>query len=83
MKGKNPDALDNRLTEGQVLTILKSYLEKEGFIVETKVGNKHGPDIKARRGEEVWIIEANGKGSLPPMRNNYFLSVLGEILQRM
>lgn len=30
-----------------------------------------------------WIIEVKGEGSLQPMRVNYFLSILGEVLQRM
>jgi hypothetical protein len=30
-----------------------------------------------------WVIEAKGGGSLNPMRVNYFLAVLGELLQRM
>jgi hypothetical protein len=29
------------------------------------------------------VIEVKGSGSLNPMRVNYFLAVLGEILQRM
>jgi hypothetical protein len=42
-----------------------------------------GIDLHARRGEERWIIEVKGSGSLDPMRVNYFLGVLGETLQRM
>jgi hypothetical protein len=42
-----------------------------------------GIDLHATRGEERWIIEAKGAGSLNPMRVNYFLCVLGETLQRM
>lgn len=33
--------------------------------------------------DQRWIIEAKGCGSLNPMRVNYFLGILGELLQRM
>ena len=49
-------------------------------------GRRAGPrgtDIAACRGDERWIIEVKGRGSRPEMRVNYFLAVLGEILQRM
>lgn len=42
-----------------------------------------GTDIVAIRNGEQWIIEAKGSGSLNPMRVNYFLAILGELLQRM
>jgi hypothetical protein len=29
------------------------------------------------------VIECKGTGSSPPMQNNYFLGVVGELLQRM
>jgi hypothetical protein len=38
---------------------------------------------KPRKDDQRWIIEAKGCGSLNPMRVNYFLSILGELLQRM
>jgi hypothetical protein len=33
--------------------------------------------------EQHWIIEARGCGSRDPMRVAYFLSILGELFQRM
>jgi hypothetical protein len=30
-----------------------------------------------------WVIEVKGQGTLDAMRVNYFLAVLGELLQRM
>lgn len=39
--------------------------------------------IHAVRNEVDWIIEVKGLGSLPAMRVNYFISMLGETLQRM
>jgi len=43
------------------------------------VGGAHGIDIDAARGDERWIIEVKGCGSLNPMRVNYFLAALGEL----
>jgi len=42
-----------------------------------------GIDVVALRGSEKWIIECKGTGSIPPMQNNYFVGVVGELLQRM
>ena len=39
--------------------------------------------IRAFREGERWIIEVKGISSLPAMRVNYFLAILGETLQRM
>ena len=46
-------------------------------------GRTPGIDIEAYRKEERWIIEVKGIGSRPQMRVNYFISMLGETLQRM
>ena len=43
----------------------------------------HGIDIQAKRDLEKWIIEVKGSQPSNPLYINYFLSVLGEILQRM
>src|SRR5439155_16872040 len=40
-------------------------------------------DVDAFKEGHRWIIEAKGTGSRDQMRVNYFLAVLGEILQRM
>ena len=40
-------------------------------------------DIEATRGRERWIIEVKGRGSRSEMRVNYFIGMLGELLQRM
>ena len=55
----------------------------QGWLVKVAWAKAHGIDLHARRGDERWIIEAKGGGSLDPMRVNYFLGVLGETLQRM
>jgi len=55
----------------------------QGWQTRVAWGGTHGIDIEARRSSERWIIEVKGSGSLNPMRVNYFLSILGELLQRM
>lgn len=71
------------LSEDEVKSALKTKLEAEGWSVEVAWGRKRGIDIVALRGPERWIIECKGTGSLPPMQNNYFVGVVGELLQRM
>ncbi len=69
--------------EQYVTRVIKSVLGKMGYLVEEKPGHIHGSDICARKGEMTRIIEIKGEGSSRPMYNNFFLLVLGEILQRM
>jgi hypothetical protein len=71
------------LSEDEVKKLVLKHLESGGWTAETAWGKQHGIDIDARRGKERWIIEAKGCGSRAPMRVNYFLSALGELLQRM
>lgn len=75
---------DSHLQEDEVKHYLKIYLEENNWSIEKFADkNKHGVDIEAKRDGEKWLIEVKGCGSRQPMRNNYFISVLGEILQRM
>lgn len=78
-----PVVKDSVFSEDQLKTVLKVWLEAQGWEAEIAWGKSHGVDIHARRKEERWIIEAKGSGSLDPMRVNYFLNALGETLQRM
>jgi hypothetical protein len=71
------------LSEDQVKVVLKAALEKEGWKVDVRWGHVQGIDLDARRGAERLIIEAKGEGSRNPMRVNYFLGAMGELLQRM
>lgn len=75
--------LEKGLSEDEVKEKLKEHLEKEGWKTKVADGKKHGIDIEAIKGNQRWVIEVKGNGSLKPMRTNYFLAVLGEILQRM
>jgi len=71
------------ITEDDVKRALVKMLEPKGWAVEVAWGKQRGIDVVAIRGTERWIIECKGTGSLGPMQNNYFVGVLGELLQRM
>lgn len=73
----------NSLSEDATKQLLSAWLEKENWAVQIAWGKSRGIDVVATRGLERWIIEVKGCGSLQPMRLNYFLAVLGELLQRM
>ncbi|MBE3602285.1 MarR family transcriptional regulator [bacterium] len=75
--------LPESLSEDELKTLLGAYLIREGWKISTNMGSAHGIDILAERDSQRWVIEAKGSGSLQSMRVNYFLAVLGEILQRM
>jgi hypothetical protein len=71
------------LSEDDLKRLLEAWLHAQGWTTEIAWGRAQGADIVAQRGAETWIIEAKGSGSLPAMRANYFLGMLGETLQRM
>lgn len=71
------------LSEEEIKQVLKDYLEEEGWSCTIAWGHMQGVDIEAKRKEERWRIEVKGPGSRQPMRVNYFIGILGEILQRM
>jgi hypothetical protein len=71
------------LHEDSIKEILDVWLKNDGWDTEVAWGKKRGVDILALRGNEKWIIEVKGCGSLNAMRVNYFLAILGETLQRM
>lgn len=71
------------LSEDDAKRKLQAWLEAAGWNVGVIWGRGHGIDIEARRGDSRWVIEVKGEGSLNAMRVNYFLGILGELLQRM
>ncbi len=71
------------LQEEDIKTVLTNMLKDEGWKVTTAWGHQPGVDIDAKKGNERWLIEVKGPGSRSAMRVNYFLSILGEMLQRM
>ena len=70
-------------SEDDVKRSLQSWLEASGWAVSIAWGRDRGIDVEGTRDGKRWIIEAKGCGSLNAMRVNYFLSILGELLQRM
>jgi hypothetical protein len=70
-------------SEDEVKRVLEGWLSNQGWSVEIAWAKTRGIDLHARKNEQRWIIEAKGSGSLNAMRVNYFLGVLGEMLQRM
>ncbi len=71
------------LSEDSLKKAIEKWLKDQGWHVNVAWSNQPGIDIEATRNGERWIIEVKGRGSRPPMRVNYFLAVLGELLQRM
>lgn len=71
------------LDEEAIKRVLTDKLAAEGWTVSTAWSHAPGVDIDAKRGNDHWMIEVKGPGSRPQMRVNYFLSILGELLQRM
>jgi hypothetical protein len=72
----------NILTEDQVKEAIRKALEAKGWQVRARMGHERGIDIEADKGAERWIIEAKGFGYRQQI-GDYFLAVLGELLQRM
>lgn len=71
------------LSEDAVKALLEDWLRSDGWTPTVAWGHAFGIDIEARRGSQRWVIEVKGSGSRQPMRVNYFLAILGELLQRM
>jgi hypothetical protein len=71
------------LSEDEIKRSIEEFLDKNNWTVNIAWGKTPGVDIDASRNGERWIIEVKGHGSLSAMRVNYFLAVLGELLQRM
>ena len=80
-----PPNVDQRdqLSEDDVKRKLQTWLEASGWRVSVTWGRGHGIDIEAERNGMRWVIEAKGCGSRDATRVNYFLAILGELLQRM
>ena len=73
------------LSEDEVKKVLIAKLTKDNWnINKTAMGKAHGVDIVAmKQPDGTLLIEAKSEGSLVPMRINYFIAVLGELLQKM
>ena len=74
---------DPTLSEDILKKHLESWLIQNGWKVQVAWGHSQGIDICAVQDSKRWVIEVKGEGSRQPMRVNYFLAILGEIIQRM
>lgn len=83
-QSRSASTLDgSNLSEDQVKHHLSEWLKSSGWVVKIAWAKERGIDIEATHGSDRWIIEVKGCGSLQPMRVNYFIGILGELLQRM
>lgn len=71
------------LTEEQAKHFVNDYYIAQGYHTTVAWGHSRGADIIAQKENKRLVIEVKGCGSHPQMRINYFLSILGEVLQRM
>jgi hypothetical protein len=79
----SPHKFGEPLTEDQIKKAIRRWLEATGWEVKVAFGHAAGPDIDAHKGRERWLIEVKGPGKHAQMRVNYFLAILGEIIQKM
>lgn len=79
---KNNSGAD-QMSEDDAKKALVAWLENDGWTTKVAWGKARGVDIEADRNNEKWLIEVKGCGSRPEMRVNYFIGMLGELLQRM
>ena len=73
----------SELQEEDVKRILNDYLVSNGWTTKVAWNHTPGVDIDAKKDVRHWLIEVKGPGSRPEMRENYFLSIIGETLKRM
>ena len=74
-----------RITEDEVKLAVRDHLAGQGYDVTVAWGRTRGIDIDARHpGGRRIIIEAKAEvGTSGPQQVNYFLGMLGELVQRM
>lgn len=83
--GRRDRFTGNRITEDEVKEAVRAYLSAEGFQVEVAWGHVPGIDVDARHEDgRRYVIEAKAEvGTAGPQQHNYFVGVLGELVQRM
>lgn len=74
-----------RITEDEVKEAVRSHLAEQGFEVTVAWGRTLGIDVDAKHPDgRHFIIEAKAEvGHNGPQQVNYFLGMLGELIQRM
>lgn len=83
--GRRDRFTGDRITEDEVKEAVRAYLVAHGFEVEVAWGHAAGIDIDARhRDGRRYVIEAKGELGIPgAQQHNYFVGMLGELVQRM
>jgi hypothetical protein len=74
-----------RITEDEVKEAVRAFLVRRGFDVTVAWGRVRGIDIDARHADgRRYVIEAKAEvGTNGAQQVNYFLGMLGELVQRM
>jgi hypothetical protein len=72
-----------KLQEDEIKKALDRWLKENGWHTIIAWGRNRGIDIVAIQDNTRWVIEVKGIGSRSEMRVNYFIGILGEILQHM
>jgi hypothetical protein len=80
-----PGGGGSRITEDEVKEAVRAYLRAEGFDVQVAWGRVRGIDLDARHPDgRRYVIEAKAEvGKSGPQQVNYFIGMLGELVQRM
>lgn len=80
-----PGGAGDRITEDEVKAAVRDHLAADGFDVAVAWGRVRGIDIDARHPDgRRFVIEAKAEvGHNGPQQVNYFLGMLGELVQRM
>jgi hypothetical protein len=75
----------DRITEDEVKEAVRAYLAADGFAVEVAWGRAPGIDIVAQHADgRRYVIEAKAEvGIAGAQQHNYFVGMLGELIQRM
>lgn len=75
----------DRITEDEVKEAVRAFLAADGFAVEVAWGRTPGIDIVARHTDgRRYVIEAKAEvGVAGAQQHNYFVGMLGELIQRM
>jgi len=82
-KSDNKVADEEHLSEDAIKKFLEKWLIAQEWKIKIAWGCEHGVDVDATKENNRWMIEVKGQGSRDAMRVNYFLGILGEMLQRM
>jgi len=69
--------------EKKIKYILEEYLASQGWTKQIDEFTLHDIDLEVKRGENIWRIQIKSAASLTHEIINSFVSVLGQILQRM